>query len=246
MDDEINIGFEFEFIIDLESAEIMEEFTNRFGVKIRKQFFKNQASGKHWVLTEDTSCTAPGYVQGWELISPVMPLDAAAIILGEMFDFFEYLGVITNKTTGLHINIDIGRKSTKKIDLVELVMLIDDKRIIDKYDRAYNSFCTPFSARIERKLKSYTKQYTVKEIKSRILDTVLERGKWSSINFMNLEKRGYIEFRMIGGLDYHKRLNLIFSDMIMFVNAMVAARYNTKTKTVIKKINSMLNLEMKK
>ena len=86
---------------------------------------------------------------GYELVSPVMPLDEAIDQLGKLFDWIEEQDgdIYTNDSTGLHMNISVPQGND--IDYTKLVLFSGDKYILDKYNRLSNNYADSALGQLE-------------------------------------------------------------------------------------------------
>jgi len=238
------VGFEFEFASTLTDKEVRKELLN-YGIKIQ-----NNRGYKTWRLVEDISIESrrPNsyFSHGHELVSPPMPPKKALKMMAVVFQFMKDNNIETNTTTGLHVNMDIGEKATKRIEPTKLVTLVDDEKIAKRYHRSKARYCLPHSSKIRQQAKYWN---NLKNKPCKLVDYVKQWGlsvdqldeKYSAINFGKQED-GYLEFRMIGNQGYEKRYNEIFKDIIHFEDCMIKAADITKgAKAVTRRLNKMVS-----
>ena len=104
------IGFEFEFVSVLTEDEVTEKLLE-YGIKIN-----NNLGYTAWQLDHDMSVksrkSSSYFSHGHELISPPMSTKRAFKMLAVVFKFMQDIKAETNTTTGLHVNMDIGKRNT--------------------------------------------------------------------------------------------------------------------------------------
>ena len=236
------IGFEFEFATTLTVKEVRKELLN-YGIKIQ-----NNRGYKTWSLVDDMSIGTrrPNsyFSHGHELVSPPMPPKKALKMMAVVFQFMKDNNIETNTTTGLHVNMDIGEKATKRIEPTKLVTLVDDEKIAKRYNRSKAQYCLPHNSKIRQQVKHWN---NLKNKPCKLVDYVKQWGlsveqldeKYSAINF-GKQDDGYLEFRMIGNRGYEKRYNEISKDILHFEDCMrKAADAKDGNLTVTRRLNKM-------
>lgn len=215
-----NVGFEFEFTSSLSHNEIRKLLKER-GIKFT-------GAGK-WRLTSDGSVSSSRrWYESVELISPPMPIKEAITTLKTVFAFMSDIPCDVNRTCGLHINMDIGKATTKRIDPTKLVVLVDEVRVAEKYGRSRAHYALPHNSKIRQQARYWAKLKNKPEpLKEYVKRWALDRDelmeKYSAINFRKQKRLGYIEFRMVGNKDYHKRYSEIKRDLLHFEQCMIKA-----------------------
>jgi hypothetical protein len=237
------IGFEFEFVSMLNEDEITEKL-REYGIKIN-----NNLGYKAWQLDHDMSVKSRKsniyFSYGHELISPPMSTKRAFKMLAVVFKFMQDIKAETNTTTGLHVNMDIGKRATRRIDPTKLVTLVDDEKVAKRYNRSRAYYALPNKSKIRQQAKYWN---NLKNKPCKLVDYVKQWGltttqleeKYSAINFGNQEDCGYLEFRMIGNRGYEKRYKEIAKDIVHFETCMHKAADKTAgNKAVSRRLNKM-------
>lgn len=234
----INVGFELEFISDMPTKRIRNEFSKYIKRDVRGLHWEHQASGKNWALTDDPSCKVSRGEMGYEIISPVFPLDKLWPEMNKTLDFIKSINAETHRSTGVHINLDIGA-DTKDIDPLKLVLLLDEMNIMEKYGRERHKYCQPYANQINNVVKRYKKRRDFNFVKNSLGD-IFSYDKYKTVNFMNLENRGYVEFRLIGGTAYEYMEDEIWQDILHFVDCTIYSSCDMRKGNITKKINEMI------
>lgn len=140
---------------------------------------------------------------GMEIVSPVFRdfdemLKALKTIIARLPDM-----KTTNKT-GFHINMSVP--DIHNIDKLKLALFADSQWLNSQYGREDNGFAHPNLAGLFAKKGS---PLTAEELSAMLSD---QDGKSHAINFSKLE-RGYLEFRSMGGADYHTDLGKLANNI---------------------------------
>jgi hypothetical protein len=210
----IEIGFELEFGCDATDSEIRN---------MLKGIFPETRSARktrdRFTVTWDGSVSTNRDNSSIEIVTPVWTGSNVSKNLKKLFDMLILLNAETNSSTGLHINI--GYKDPKK------TMLIDESKLVlnvdqDKYLKLFKRTRCEYSHKVV--VPFNRKKDTVKTIYDKMKDTVKDPDKYDAINLSKLDVKkgkGWIEFRIVGGKDYHKRYRDVRDAMIHFYEALV-------------------------
>jgi len=169
-----------------------------------------------WKIVPDTSITNGGLGTntdgdltgvGIELVSPPLPVDTAIDQLTTIFKLMTDQGLDTNTSTGIHINISVPELA-KNLDPLKLVLFMGDEHVLKVFDRSANLFTR---SQISSIIDGIQITGTVPSTGAELMDAArqsLSQAKYRSVNLGHVEK-GYLEFRASGGVNYHKKLDLI-------------------------------------
>lgn len=203
-----HIGYEVEFCHDSDRKTLITDFKLLFPTEqwcsYKQRYLSRMKEEARYMFTLDYDWSIDvdfGNQHPYEIITPVWPKVIGIKKLIKILDWIESTGGTTNKTTSLHVNIDVPYMN--KIDPTLLVKLTKEYKWLRKFKRVGNKFCTP--------------------IYKNLPDIDLE-DKFSAISFRNFDYDGYIEFRMIGGKDYHLRYLDIVDAINAFAEAMLKSR----------------------
>lgn len=166
-----------------------------------------------------------------EISSPVFP--TPNIMLTEMASLFNYLianKAKTNESTGLHVTMSY-RGPTQQYNKVKIVLLLNDKYWLEKFNRQNNEYASSQIDRIVPNIdvsKALTlKDSQLKQIEKVILPTIAT-DKYYAVHFKNLEnidKNKLIEFRIMGGSGYEKQYSEVKKAVTQYAGVMEAG-YN--------------------
>ena len=189
----------------------------------------DKVEGKYTLEPDSSLSVDDGPDAGWELVSPVMPLDEALDQLEKLFNFIEEKDgdIYTNESTGLHMNISVPQGND--IDYTKLVLFSGDKFILDKYNRLSNNYANSALGQLEARAAQLPPEkaaQAMQKMKDNLEDTAEEyvragtgQAKYTSIHI----KDGYIEFRGPGGLYTNKSFGENMNTMLRFARAMTIA-----------------------
>ena len=210
-------------------AEQIAQLTGK-GVNVSATYHGSDKEEGKYTIEPDSSLTADEEPDsGYELVSPVMPLDEALDQLGKIFDYIEEQDgdIYTNDSTGLHMNISVPQGND--IDYTKLVLFSGDKYILDKYNRLSNNYADSALGQLEARAAQLPPEkaaHAMQKMKDNLEDTAEEyvragtgQAKYTSIHI----KDGYIEFRGPGGMYTNKSFGENMNTMLRFARAMTIA-----------------------
>jgi len=234
-----NIGFEFEIASNINNRTMINRFNKFTGWKAR--------------IGSDCSIESDGMKYAAEIRTPPVPASQAISRLKRACKFFQENEVTTNYSTGLHVNISF-RKSGYNFDIdgTKLQVLVDDLKWLKRFDRLENEYCESPKISLNEMICDYQtflrrrrleKQATVEDYLEYI-SNVIEEGdtelleKYCAVNVGKLEyKNPYVEFRVIGGENYHWRFEHIqraINDFSRSMDMSLGTKYNYLMKRFIK------------
>lgn len=159
------------------------------------EHLENISGVSGWGLDENESSMDAGVFEyddffSFEFITPITNVEDQVLLLSILFEFMKDASLQTNETCGLHMNVSYD--GIEHIDKHKLTLVLDENELLDMFGRRKNQFCVPYS----------DKKFSKQELIDYVNNMTIEDEKSVSINFKKLE-RGYIEFRSMGGVDYH-------------------------------------------
>lgn len=185
-----------------------------------------------YVLTTDVSISPDDSEYGGiELVSAALSLNEMLDDLDTIYSWARNNSVLTNRSTGLHINVSVEGYNRDELDYTKLALLIGDEYILNKYQRLGNTYATSAVSNITRKIQQ------LKDVQPAELETVFRTmkggfdkfssdiihapatNKYTSINV----KDNRIEFRSPGGDWLSKNPDEIKTTILRFVVALDAA-----------------------
>lgn len=209
---DLEIGFELEFGHDITKKAVIAAVSKAFpDVKWGrgKHKFNLVPDGSVWTRRAKDS----------ELVTPAWSANEAVRNLYRLFCVLEEIGASTNHTTGIHVNI--GWKNPYEIESVsplKLLVYSNEEKWLKRFDREGNKWCLPY----RRPLKTIAKRIKFNENFIDRLEDKMDSMNNTKNRFINFDKveYGYIEFRGLGGVDYHKKYALICDAIADFVIAL--------------------------
>ena len=232
----IEVGYELEMGVDAPSSTIrgavkaiFPEIGDRNSFKARDKF----------TVTTDYSVETNRDNPNVEIVTPVWTLKNGLKAIDKLFTLMELMNAHTNASCGLHINLGFSRKSeTKKIDEAKLVLLVDEHKWLKVFKRTRNEFVDPMKKGLRLK-KNDSQDRVFTKLKNKIED----KDKFDSINMsrLNIKKgTGWIEFRIVGGKNYHKRLREVKTVILHFAESLQASTNTVDKKNKLtRNINSL-------
>ena len=231
----IEVGYELEMGVDAPSSTIRGAVKAIFPEIVDRNSF--MARDK-FTVTDDLSVTTNRDNSDVEIVTPVWTLKKGLKAIDKLFTLMDLMNAQTNASCGLHINLGFSLKSeTKSIDEAKLVLLVDEQKWLKAFKRTHNEFVQPMKKGLTlRKNDSQDKVFT--KLKNKIND----KAKYDSINMskLNIKKgTGWIEFRIVGGKNYHKRLREVKTVILHFAESLQASTNTTKKNKLTRNINAL-------
>jgi len=236
------IGFEFEFYTEKSYYKLLE-LLNRdlYPIKVhgyRKYHSSMNVDDKNFKIEPDLS----GGVDLVELITGPMPYIDSRIILLKILKILKNYAN-TNDKCSLHINIsfDDEHKDIQKINLLKIILNVDEDMIYDYFPERKDNFY----AMSIKNIIPY-KDFDFVGSASHIIENNIELPdtKYRGIN-LNKIKKGRLEFRYIGGTNYHlettKILNLLDYFIILSWNSIDAIIDDKDRKELLLYLNKNIN-----
>jgi hypothetical protein len=224
----IQMGFEVEFVYvapgitsQTQAFEKCEQELTQLGLKFGANQFQ---------LTPDTSIDTKNLPShfGIELVSPPLPLRTNLVNLENMFTWMQEHGHETNASTGLHINVSVQGLSVARLDKLKLLLLLDESHVQQQFDRLLNSYTQSHVeilkqaiAQARIKGQPWTNVREFEKIRH-MMNASIDLEKYRTVNFSKLEK-GYLEFRIMGNQDYHKRFTTVKRMVIRYAHVLLLA-----------------------
>jgi pyrimidine deaminase RibD-like protein len=165
--------------------------------------------------------------EGLEFVSPPMPIDELLKDLNAVKAWAGRMGVYTNSSTGLHINISVPNYSVDRLDYVKLALLLGDEYVLNQFGRSSNTYTKSALGKVRDRVRSNPEdaQRLLDKMKGQMGDLASKAihsgstDKYTSIN----TKDGHIEFRSPGGDWLDDNFDKIENTLLRFTVAMSAA-----------------------
>lgn len=203
-------------------------------VHVFSEYHEKKKNLTDWYIEPDGSLSVDGDGDGSaEVVTPPMLAKEAVDTLGKFYGMAKNLGLYTNSSTGLHINVSIP----KKIDLFKLAVFLGDQYVLKAFGREASEYATSVlkSLSLERdtgaiyavptgdaKQKNVFGQRPVKQVVDfKILNNLIT--DLTDDHTASISNNGkYISFRHAGG-DYLSAMNKIVNTVGRFIRAMLIA-----------------------
>jgi hypothetical protein len=219
---------------EIDADEVADEFSQAVGREVRVNTRYHQSgdrpgpNNQFYVVEPDGSLEGDNDGdEGLEFVSPPMPIDELLKDLNAVKAWAGRMGVYTNQSTGLHINISVPGYSRENLDFVKLALLMGDKYVLDLFGRAGNTYAKSALDMVKGKVRNdpESAQQLLEKMKGN-LDSLASKAihsgvtsKYTSIN----TKDGHIEFRSPGGDWLDENFEQIENTLLRFTVAMSAA-----------------------
>lgn len=230
MFEDAKVGFEFEFISDLNKYRMLELLNKhtKFDFKGTRTFNYSRDDYSEYQLTYDGSLRSHRFVDyhSHELVSPVLSYDQAIADIGALFEFAKEQRdhIEINNYCGFHVNVSIpgmSQLTRDKIRRLYLLEKLDSQKILKQFDRDDNQYVR--SHGIEKPLFSEW-MFNYLDMQDFVSDSsfldpyLMDTEKYRTVNFRKLNTNTpYLEFRILGGKDYHLRYSEVISAISRFV-----------------------------
>jgi hypothetical protein len=221
--------------------------SNAVGKKVHVfgEYHERNKNSTDWYIEPDGSLgTKIEGGSGVEIVTPPLNARAAMEALKQFYALAKQYDFMTDKTTGLHINMSIP----KTLDPMKLVLFLGDQHVLKSFGRENSDYAES----VLRKLKGESYRYNAVDIKTK-------KGKSvSNLLFKELqatarevmddhtvsisgENKKYFSFRHAGG-DYLADMNKVINTVGRFARAMlIASDPNAYREEYIKKLTQLIS-----
>lgn len=207
----LNIGFEFEFFSNLKSPEevaksLSEKLNKRIVIPYSLENINNPRPLYHSPIsaTKEIFKLEPDYSGGenmFELITGPLTWNEAKNIFIKVCEWIDENGYTTDRS-GIHINLSAGNSNDiSKLNILYFILSFDEENIYNLFPNRRDSVYARSIKRIyPNKLVNFNNSF--EQFNKNIFITPSE--KYYGVNFTKLAK-GYLEYRYLGGNNWHKR-----------------------------------------
>ncbi len=235
---------------DPDPEEISLMFAKEIGMPVHHS--KVAKTGKReigaYTVEPDSSIEPAGDDVGLEFISPPLDLNTALMHLKKFHRWAGDLGIYTNDSCGLHINVSLQDFDISNLDYIKLAVLVGDDHILKTFGRSWNTYAKPTLSYIDDKSDLSVLLKQLKTAKN-IMATELAKSffypntdKYVSIH----PKGGYIEFRAPGGDWMSMGLEPVVNTLYRYVVCLDAACDPNKYKNeYLKKLYQLVGNEQR-
>ena len=210
---------EYDVSADGMAAVLRDGIAKGSPVKIFTSYHQSRKALDTWYIEPDGSLDEPPGGAAMEVVSPPLPVAQAIPVLRQFVATAKELGLETDDSTGLHINVSIP----DKIDILKLIVFSGDEHVLQQFNREESEYAMSVWEELKDQADNPYGEVTVKN-DDRImkwLETVardVTEEHTASIS----RNRKYISFRHAGD-DYLNSLEGTVNVVGRFVRAMVIA-----------------------
>ena len=219
---------------EIDADQVADEFSQAVGREVRVNTRYHQSgdrpgpNNQFYIVEPDASLDGDNDGdEGLEFVSPPMPIDELLKDLNAVKEWAGRMGVYTNSSTGLHINISVPNYSVDRLDYVKLALLLGDEYVLNQFGRSSNTYTKSALGKVRDRVRSNPEdaQQLLDKMKGQMGDLASKAihsgstDKYTSIN----TKSGHIEFRSPGGDWLDDNFDKIENTLLRFTVAMSAA-----------------------
>ena len=192
-------------------------------VVVFDEYHQADKSLNKWYIEPDGSLEADHDADGTaEIVSPPLPALQAMADLKKFYGMAEQLGLYTNSSTGLHVNVSIPGD----LDVLKLAVFLGDKYVLQQYGRVDSYYAQSVGKQLDPgQLGSQTKVMN-KLRDTNVVDQALLKkviGDYASQHTASISYNGtYVSFRHAGG-NYLADFNKVYNTVGRFIRAMIIA-----------------------
>lgn len=244
-DSRINCGFELECASEYNIDDFQQKllhggfgFTNwnenpRGNLRASDHYGHGYAS--LWNIERDGSIPTIGqYSHQVEFKSPPLPLKETLSWIEKLFPFISEFAVAADKTAGFHTSYSIeGVDLYRQTNFIKLLMMLGETHMAEELDRGGNHFAKQLLDSIKNKIQENYKSHMTEASKAQYFRDLLDNNiRWDSyfsdteryfsINLLH-SRNNYVEFRLLGGKDYLKKVPQIKRMIARFAYALKVA-----------------------
>ena len=204
-------------------------------VTVFNRYHEHKKNMTDWYIEPDGSLNADNNYDGTaEVVSPPLPAKEAISGLRNFFSMAAKMGIYTNESTGLHINISIP----ETLDILKLAVFAGDQHVLKHFNRLESDYAQSVTREISQNANDDGDAIKVKQGPKKDTNLFGQRKQTTEINTRMLQKIAkdisddhmasisyngkWVSFRHTGG-NYLKDYTEIFNVVGRFVRAMIIA-----------------------
>jgi len=186
----------------------------------------NGSDENEWNIVEDGSL--PLSDGGVEITSPKLSLQSGLEAMEDVFDYIDDNGTTQSRgagETGFHVNLSYKNFNLDKLDVFKMMLFMEEGLILKHFEARLDSgwadsmtkWITDAASGLQAKYYGLSaSDYT--KLKKEIITALMPvNQKSNGINRMNaFNEDGRIEFRYLGGENYHQKYRLIKTFILRF------------------------------
>ena len=200
------IGFEFEFFTEKNYVSTRASLRKALNAKViytadpKSDEYNQILKNKDYALSIDKS----GGFDMFELVTPPLPYYDAIHILKTFLEWVN-INATTNIYSGIHVNISLANTNlAKNLNKLKYITSFNEDLVYKAFPKRKNNiYCQSIREILPKNL--HTSFLATNEYGYEMPD-----NKYFGVNFTKIPKN-YLEFRYIGGKNYHKRVDDIIT-----------------------------------
>lgn len=168
-----------------------------------------------WNVETDSSVpTSDTHRNKVEFKSPPLPIGEILNWIDKLFPLISTWAAAVGTNTGFHTSYSIqGVNLERSTNFLKLLMLLGESHMAESLGRSRNQYANQLYEQVKERVRNEYEGEDTPSEKAKYIKKLLDnRIQWSqfyprldrylSINFNHLSTRNYVEFRLLGGVDY--------------------------------------------
>ena len=190
-----------------------------------------------WDVKDDSSLGSGS--GGVEIVTPPLKLSELVDTIEKVFKWIDDNGR-TDDTCGFHVHMSINNGS--ELDPLKLILFAEEGLVYKNFaDRIGNTYAKSIKSGHINAISPFTVDDIIKVAKGSKLDKDLNTSKYLGIHLIDL-KKNHVEFRYMGGDDYHKKFKDVREVIANYAHWLsIAGDSNYKKKEYITKVARLTN-----
>ena len=191
--------------------------------------------GYGWEVKEDGSLNDGGM----EISTGIENLEDLIDIIEDVFKWIDDVGY-TDGSTGFHVHMSLNNH--QEIDPLKLLLFVEEGLVFKHFeDRALNSYAISIQKGHFDKMEPFTNKDVINLAKKEKIEKNVNTDKYMGVHLIELENN-HVEFRYLGGKDYHKKFKEIRDIIINYAYWLsIACDPDYKRKEYLLKVNRLTN-----
>lgn len=212
---------EVRYDVDKVFRQLIKKFINLETLPFKNMIVSSDAktkSAKKWVIKPDGSLG----LSGVEIVTPILPLNEFLQITPKVFEWINNIQGDIDDKCGFHISMSLKNVKNlgQSLDITKLSLFMDEGYIYNFFKmREFNSYARSAHDTISRSyINMNAPKLTAKLVDEQSLEKEYPSDHYMAINIEHLNSANeYIEFRYLGGANYHRKWDKIKSVIAHYV-----------------------------
>jgi hypothetical protein len=209
-------------------------------VHIFQEYHEKKKNLNDWYIEPDGSLSPDNSSDAsMEIVSPPLSAANAVSSLKGFYALAKSLGMYTNSTTGLHINVSIPQK----LDVLKLALFLGDNHVLKTFGRENNDYADSVIKSLASQIPTeYSDLVDSMPFNKKIKELVSVANNITNDHTASISYNGkYVSFRHAGN-DYLNNYEAIYNVLGRFVRAMmIASNPEMYKREYYTKLVSMIN-----